>query len=481
MTTDNKILLVKPLIRHSFHAQNIFPPTSLGYLGEILGRERVGYEVLDMSLGYSLHDLYHKIEQYKPSHLGISMFTYQHQSVYQLANQIKSRFPRIQLVAGGPHISTLREEALDKCPSIDYGVVLEGEYTLSDLMKGKDPRDLKGLIYRDDDRIIATGNPDLIDDLDSIGFPKYEKFSLEKYTAVIKLITIVTTRGCPYQCIYCPVGTSIGRKLRYREPESVVEEIRYWYDRDYRVIEIMDDNFTFYPDRVLKICDLIEAENFRDLTLNIPNGVRADKVDLALLQRLKEVGFKIISFGVEAGNNKILKNLKKNETIETIEQSIRWAVEVGLDVRLFFLIGSPGETYRDFEDSLKIAQKYSVSDAYFYNIVPYPKTELFDWINRNNYFIKQPDYYLNDSSSLKNDPLFETPDMTISERKKAFRVAKRLQKSIYRKKIERKLTKFGFLAPELAWLYSSEAVQLFLRRSHFFRKLIHILKKKYSI
>ncbi len=481
MMTQNKILLVKPFISKSFHSQNIYPPTSLGYLAHALYREGMDYDVLDMGLGHSIKDLFRKIAEYQPTHVGISMFTYRYKTVYDLADKIKMQFPAIKIVAGGPHISTFREAALRECNPIDLGVILEGEAVLPQLMKDVAVETIPGLIYRDNGQVLANHNTEFIDDLDVIGFPIYRKFELDKYTALPKLMTIITTRGCPYQCIYCPVGTTIGRKLRYRSPQSIIEEIRYWYDHRYRIIEIMDDNFTFKMERVHHICDLIEKERFNNLTFNIPNGVRADKVSPDLLKRLKEVGFRKISFGVEAGNNKVLARLKKGEKIDVIKQAIGWAVDAGLEVNLFFLIGSPSETPADFSDSLDIARKYAVSGVYFYNIIPYPGTELYNWIRENNRFLKQPEYYLNSVSGLANDPVFDTPEMTIGDRKKAYRAAKKIEKKVYLEKIKTKLSGFGVFTNVLARIYCTKICQWTLRKSAGFRQLIAGIKTFFKI
>ncbi|MFA5157483.1 MAG: radical SAM protein [Candidatus Omnitrophota bacterium] len=472
---QNRILLVKPFIPKSSHSQDMFPPTSLGFLAHALKTHGIEYGVFDMGLGYSFRQLVDKIHANRPTHLGVTLFTYQYKAVFQLLKQVKTVFPYLVIIAGGPHISTFREEAMRECGDISYGVVLEGEGTLVQLMNGKDLADIKGLLFRKGQEIVFTGNPDSIVDLDSEGFPHYEGFELEKYSARPKLMTINTTRGCPYQCIYCPVGTTIGKNLRYRSPESVIEEIRYWYDKGYRIIEIMDDNFTFKMERVFSVCELLEKEEFRNLVLNIPNGVRADKVNPHLLNRLRQVGFKVISFGVEAGSEAVLKSLKKGEDLATIKQAIRWAVDAGLEVRLFFLIGSPTERIDDFKNSIKIAEEFAVSGAYFYNIIPYPKTELYDWISQNNYFIQKPQDYLNQVSGLDNNPVFETPQMNKEERIKAFRYAKSIEKRIYRRNIQIKLKKLRILAYPVAWFYSLEFIQRLLSRSARFRHLIYRL------
>lgn len=162
------------------------------------------------------------------------------------------------------------------------------------------------------------------------------------------------------------------------------------------------------------------------LTLNMPNGVRADRVDLEMLQKMKRSGFRKIAFGVEGGNDHVLTLLRKGERMETIERSIRQACEVGLDVILFFLIGTPGESMEDIEDSFKLAQKYPVAGINFYNLIPFPRTELFEMVQREGWLLKKPEEYLSSASQFANEPCFFTPELSIEDRQKAFRRAKQI-------------------------------------------------------
>ncbi len=130
--------------------------------------------------------------------------------------------------------------------------------------------------------------------------------------------------------------------MRVRCAENVLDEIEYWYERGYRKFNFVDDNFTFYSDRVHEICDGIERRGLNNLKFTCTNGIRADRVDRQLLTRMKEVGFYYIAFGVEGGNEKILKSLKKGETMEPIKRAIKDVCDLGYEVMLFFLVGSPG-------------------------------------------------------------------------------------------------------------------------------------------
>lgn len=452
-----KILFCVPPFTKKWRA----PTAGVGYLSAFLISHGIDNDVLDMTLGYSTKDLSMKIETYKPDLIGVFLMTHKYDIAYKLVKHVKIKYG-IDVVVGGPHVSTLRSKVLEGCDA-DFAVKLEGEYTLKELMAGEEFEKIVGLIYRSGENVVENNDREFIQDLDAIPFPTYEKHELEKYTD--KVIPLITSRGCPYNCIYCPVKTAIGRHFRVRSAENVLEEIKYWYNRGYRKFDFQDDNFTFYKDRVSTICDLIEEQNLKGLILNCPNGVRADKVDRELLRKMREVGFKTIAFGVEGGNNRILRNLKKGERIEVIENAISTACELGFDVGLFFLVGSPGETPSDVEDSIKLALKYPIADAFFYNIIPYPHTQLYKWIAENRYFLKSPKEYLSRADANSDEPLFETPEFPNEERRKMLIYTKKIHRKIRKESIKRRMSKYGmsgkigtlFLASDFAGKYILES------------------------
>jgi radical SAM superfamily enzyme YgiQ (UPF0313 family) len=305
------------------------PHPGIGYLSEFLTSNGIENYVIDMRLGYTLKKLMKKIKEINPDLIGITLMTLRHDIAIKIIEKIKSNF-NCKIVVGGPHVSLFRKKVLEECKA-DFAIKHEGEYTLLELCQGKNLKNIKGLIYRNGNKIIENPDRPFIENLDTLPFPKYRKFELEKYPDIFtfkknimikKSIPIITSRGCPFNCIYCPVKTVMGNKWRVRSAENVAEELKYWYKMGYRIFEFWDDNFTLDKKRVYKICDLIKKNNLVNLQLSISNGIRADTVDKRLLKRMKEVGFNHIAFGVEAGNNKILKIIRKGETIETIEIAI---------------------------------------------------------------------------------------------------------------------------------------------------------------
>ncbi|MDD3296475.1 MAG: radical SAM protein [Candidatus Omnitrophica bacterium] len=463
-----KVLLINPAVLKSYMGP-IRPPSGLGYLEQYLENNGINIDIIDMSLGYSLRHLWKKIEKFRPDLICVTIWTYRYKDTYEFIGRIKERYPNVDIAVGGPHVSTLRKNVLEDCKDIDYGVVLEGEETLFELCRGRKLEEIKGLLYWEKGEVRYEGDRDFLNNLDSVPFPKYKKFEIDKY--ILKEMLIISSRGCPFDCIYCPVKLAIGQKLRIRSAGNIVDELEYWYNKKYRKFNFGDDNFSFFKDRVYDICDEIEKRNLKGLDLRCGNGVRADRVDKPLLKRMREIGFSYLGFGVEAGNNRILKNIKKGERIEKIEEAIKNACELGYDVTLFFLAGSPGETLSDIADSVKLAQKYPIFDARFYNIIPYPGTELFEWIKKRRLFVRQPQDYLNDAVAFSRKPLFKTPELSVKERVNVLRQLKRVENKILRKNLKRKLKQYGFLGRMAANFVPIEFMHYLIRQNKFIRRI----------
>ncbi|RKY32722.1 MAG: hypothetical protein DRP74_01920 [Candidatus Omnitrophota bacterium] len=451
-----KVLLVNPFYSSKFYPIPVLP-AGLGYLAECLKSAFIDYDIIDMALGYDLADLKRKIKSYSPDLIGFSIMTYRYMNTYEVIAEVKKEFPQIKIVCGGPHISNLKNKIFEECPDIDYGVTFEGEETLIELASGNQLESIKGLIYKKGDKVVYNGDRDFIVDLDRIPFPRYEKFEIDKYKYGISM---VTSRGCPFSCIYCSCHL-LGKKIRFRSPGNVAEEFEYWYGRGFREFGLQEDNPTFNKERMYRLCDEIEKKGLKGIMIMCGNGVRADRIDKELLIRMKQAGFKRLAFGVEAGNNAILKNIKKNLKIETIENAISTACDLGFYVSLFFLVGSPGERVKDVRDSIALALKYPVSDVKFNNLVPIPGTELYRWVKENNYLLMEEDEYLNmdPPAQLSNRVVFQTPEFTASERLKMLKETKNVERRVKRRVIERKLPFCLGLNKAIARLYTTDFIR----------------------
>ena len=243
----SRVLLVHPSSGAEW--RGLTPHIGQAYLAQTLQQNGVEYDVLDLNLGYKTKHLLDKIKDFKPDLLGMSLISMGYKSYYQLISTLKYWNPKIKIVAGGPHVTILKEQVLRECPDIDYGVTFEGESTLLELSQGIIPQnEIKGLIWRNGREIVNNGDREFNIRLDTIPWPRYEKFEMKKY---IPEMTIYSSRGCPHQCIFCPNKTDFSL-LPTPESENVVDEMEYWYDRGYRQFNFDDDNFNFCVTASLK-------------------------------------------------------------------------------------------------------------------------------------------------------------------------------------------------------------------------------------
>jgi radical SAM superfamily enzyme YgiQ (UPF0313 family) len=406
-----KVLLVSP--PSTSHYGGLRVPAGIGYVAQALGDAGIEYRYVDMRIGYGGRHLLKTARAFAPDLIGVSMTTLGYKATYGLMEDLARRLPGVRIVAGGHHVTVMRERVLQECAAVDFGVVGEGERAIVELCAGdRDHAAIAGLLYRDGAEVRFAGERPPATNLDEIAFPRYENIRMRDYS---RQIPIHSSRGCVHQCIFCP-NRFLGMKYRARSEGNFVDELGYWYGKGVRQFAIDDDNFAFNKGRVYRICDEIERRGLRGLFIRCSNGVRADCVDRDLLARMKEIGVREVGFGVDGGNDKTLRHLKKGETIATIERAIADACDLGLEVRLFFLVGTPHETAADVEDSMRLARKYPVGLINVNTPIPYPGTELFDYVQENDLFLLPPEEYLNSVSEEKAEPVFETPELPRQER-----------------------------------------------------------------
>jgi radical SAM superfamily enzyme YgiQ (UPF0313 family) len=410
------------------------PYCGVGYIAEVLKRNKIKVQFMDLRFHNSIKKFFDMIRQMKPDLIGTTMFSRWYKYGYTFLEDLKSLFPEIKIVVGGPHACCFKEKMMEESWAIDYGITREGEDTIIDLCQGKPMETINGLFYRDNGEIRYNGDRPFITDLDRIPFPRYEEFILENYAA--KSISISTSRGCFAHCTFCAVACSSGRRIRLRSARYVTEEIIYWYKKGYYIIGIVDDNFVVDRTRILELCEILRSNDLRNLQIKLDNGIRADCVDEEMLKAMFSAGVNKLSFGVESANDNILKNIKKGESLERIENAIRLAVNVGFQVHLSFIIGLPGETEKEVRNSFAFAKKMGVNNVQFYALTPYPETELFEWAKANNYLIYKPEEYLNfvAKDSKKAIALLETPELSAESRKALYKEAEDVARSIKRRK-----------------------------------------------
>ncbi|MBZ0220824.1 MAG: B12-binding domain-containing radical SAM protein [Candidatus Methylomirabilis sp.] len=434
------------------------PPLGTGYLAQALEDAGVDYDVVDMKLGHSEKKVLDMIGRGGYASVGVTVYTVGHKKFFGLLKAVKDRYPWVITAAGGPHVTIMGKKILEECRHVDLAFTGEAEDSFVKFCKGEEYGSIPGLVFRDRGEPVCGAPMARPDDLDSINWPRYGKFELKKYA---NEIGVITSRGCPYPCTFCSVGLTLGRKVRVRSIEKIGDELEYWYSRGRRIFNFLDDNLTFYPERVFSLCDEIKKRGLKGLILRASNGLRADRLNREMLLRMREVGFRSFGIGVEAGNDKVLAALKKGETIAEIENAIRLSCELGFEVSLFFVYGVPGETMNDIEDSIKIAKKYPVLKADFYNLIPFPGTQLWDWVEENRAWTGEPMELLDSMdknlrfSKDTGKPFFTTKELGADEREYLARRLRETTLEIQREGIERVFSRYGRLKRPMGWLAST--------------------------
>ncbi|MBN1997974.1 radical SAM protein [candidate division KSB1 bacterium] len=462
-----RVLLLRQNTRGMFYAPRR-PPVGIGYLAESLLRHNIKYAIIDRELGHTIEDIMGKIAAFNPDLVGISMVSLGYKKAYEMIQQIKNEF-KVDIAIGGPHTSAFQESTLEECSEIDFASISESDETIVELCHGKTIENIEGLYYRQNGKVVFSGKRRPIADIDSLAFPTYTGFEMDRYLS--KEMGILTSRGCPFGCTFCAVHSIMGAKIRMRSVDSVMSEIQYWYDRGYKTFLVMDDNFTFNRQRVLDICAEIESRKL-DIQISLANGVRADKVDEYMLKRLRDVGAWEVQIAVESANDRVLKLLNKGETLDVIRKAVDMACRLNYDVGLNFLIGSPGETWLEVHNSFKFVDHYPIQLAFFFNIIPYPGTRMFDYLKNNHLLRADPVEYLGTIREGVLRPLFETPELSLKQRKKLLGKARKTSEKVRRRYLRRRLTKLGPLAWIPAFLGSWHFTAVWLKRNKIVSKYL---------
>jgi radical SAM superfamily enzyme YgiQ (UPF0313 family) len=389
----------------------------------MLKQHNIKVKILDMQLGYNFSDLFNFLSFFDPDVVGITSYSHLYKEAYEVAREVKS-FGNYKVVFGGVHVSAVRGEVLHMSEA-DFAVKGEGEYTLLELCKeievgSRNYGKITGLIWKNSGKVIENIDRPFIQDLDSLPFPAYEEFELEKYLGYKnRSLPLTTSRGCPYGCTFCSVKSLMGT-LRARSAENVINEIKHWYEKGYNNFEIYDDNFSLGMKRAKRICDLIVEEGL-NITYQFNNGLRLDRVDEELLSKLKSSGCTYIQYGIEAGNEEILKGIKKGITPEQARKAIELTNKIGIKNGVNFIIGHPGETFEKAMDSVKLAETLPTDTVNFFALVPFPRTEALEWVKEHATFLYPPEIYLNDITISTRKPVFETKEFSAEERIKVLR------------------------------------------------------------
>lgn len=418
---NNKVLLINPV-----GWQNESTNLGLAYLSSAL--KEAGHQASTLDINrYPLSDnaLRQKVLDYSPRFVGISVKTATANSGGYIANLLLPVCPDVIFVAGGPHVTLCAESFMNDFPVFEYGIMGEGEKSLVELVdalsNNKAVENINGLIYRIDGRIqINRWHPP--GDLGNLSLPDFD--SIEGFNWQDFRYPILTSRGCPFRCIYCCVNKLTGsRKWRARSAKNVVDELEHIVQtKGIKSFEVWDDNFTLNIERSKEICSEI-IDRKLNLSWFCHNGIRADRIDKELAILMKRAGCTSVAFGIESGNQETFDSIKKGEPLSAVVEAVKLTKEVGIKTVGYFIIGLPGDTLEKFIETVRFQRSLKLDHYTYGMLIPYPKTEVWDIVKTHGKFfceITSTQHFSDDIVPIS----FELPDFPKQDMVRAFYISK---------------------------------------------------------
>jgi len=389
----SKILLVTPPVSLEERygklawAANTLPSLGILYLASVLRKEGYGVSAIDASsLGLSQKKLIEEIVTLQPKYLGISATTLSIFHAASLADEIKKTLNNTKIIIGGPHLTAIPEETMEQFRSFDFGVIGEGEETIKELIytleNGGDISDVPGIIFRRADAVKKTVPRIFINDLDRLPFPAWDiltgfpkryhppPFRFKQLPAAY----IVTTRGCPYKCIFCDRSV-FGNKCRGHSAAYILGLIDHLYKHfGIREILIEDDTFITFKKRLIEVCEGMLKHGIK---ISWSCLGRADAVTPDILKMMKKAGCWSISYGIETGDEEVMKLIGKNITLEQVEQAVRLTNKAGMLSKGFFIMGHPTDNHDTIRKTIDFALKIPLDDISVSMMTPFPGSTLY--------------------------------------------------------------------------------------------------------
>ena len=414
-----KTLLINP-------PQTFFPgsdipaanlPLGLMYIAAVLDEAGYNVEILDAfmtdlafrkkgdttEVGMSYEKIREEIQRRNPDIVGIANpFTSQVEHALKVADIVKEIDSSILTVVGGPHGTVVPVEFLEAAKNVDIVAIGEGEYTMLDIVGffegNKKIDDIQGIAHRMAGKVVLNSPREFNKNLDVLPYPAYHLVNMEKYlnpktieyrSFKKRALSMVTSRGCPFNCSFCSVHLHMGKTFRAHSVDYVVDHIEHLVNKYHvKTIYFEDDNLTFDIQRFEAICDKIIERDIK-FQWETPNGVRADYLTLDLLKKMKKTGCQSVFVGVESGDQYVLDNIiGKSLRLKNVVKFAKMCKKIGLRTGAFYIIGFPGETKENMRNTVEFAlmlkRKYDVGMHLLFATPSYG-TRLYDECKKNGY------------------------------------------------------------------------------------------------
>ncbi len=358
-----RVLLVTPPLGRSQVGKVPMPPLGLAMLAAVLLEDGHHVEILDcIAHGIDYPQLERRLAERKPDIVGVTGTTWTRYEQFRTARASKRALPDVPVVLGGPHVTFTARQMLERIPEVDFVVKGEGEVAFRQLVASLgDPAAIDAvpqLACRRGRDVVETSEAAFIDDLDALPEPARHLLDIPAYRQTLfgrKATTVMTSRGCPVFCSFCSTSVMWGPRHRRRSPVKVADEIEGLMGRyGLGAIWFFDDTLTLNRNHIIGILDEIER---RRLEFAWYCEIRANTVTRDLLKRMRALGCRYVSFGVESASPRIMKSIHKGITLPQVRNVLDWCSELDIYTKVFFILGLPEETFDDGMETVKFIRE----------------------------------------------------------------------------------------------------------------------------
>jgi len=409
------VLLIFP----AYPAHWSAPAPGIGYIASAL--EGIGVKVKFIDCQITRH---HKakiislLSEYPV--VGISVNAGNVSSSLEIAGAIRKVSPGTKIIMGGPHATAVYDKFIPEYA--DIVVRGEGEDTIAELMKKEDLSRVTGIAYWDGKVKVTPARP-YIENLDRIKFPACHLYNFKKYrfrNISNPFSLMITSRGCPYECIYCFKSTH-GYKIRFRSIDNILDEVDYLVTQfGVREIQIMDDVFTINPERVKQFCKKLIACRYKNLRFALGGGIRVDAGDQEMFDLLAQAGCYMLDIAIESGSQNLLDKIHRPCNLDSLIKIINMIKKSDIQLAIFSTLGFPFDTIGSIQKTIDFIKKLNVDSITFTLATPYPGTEFYEMVKNHGRFLYDP---IKQSAQIGSNVSYETPTLKAKDIEAMFKQA----------------------------------------------------------
>lgn len=404
-----------------------FPSIGLLYMAAALERAGLNAEYIDPNYDTAWK---RKLADAAPRHdwIGITANILSLKPALELSALIRREYPDMKIIMGGPYPSVRYTELIPE--HADAVAVGESEETILDVAGGKPLRGIEGIAWNDGGRPVFNGRRPLVADFDALPFPAWHLGHVPKYrlehTKHNPVLPLLTSRGCPFKCIFCASRVIFESRIRYRSIDCVVEEFdEITQKHGAREVHIWDDNFTLRRERVIEFCERLIERRSRRVSLMIPSGIKPDIGDYEMFRTMRRAGFYAVCIAVESGDAGIMEKLGKKVDVAKVRDTVAAARRAGLLTNGFFMLGLPYDTEETMRRNIEHACSLPLHQALFFVTIPFPGTELYDIVKEEGRLLYDNEVELYERGYFLGRATCEMPGFDAETLEKMYRLANR--------------------------------------------------------